>query len=154
PRDFFFPGRDIALWLPVGYAPNFFVQVRRPHMLGVVARLKPGVTLAQAQGDMDRIARILEQQYPDTNTRMGVRLEHFHDSLAFGPRPALLMLSGAVALLFFIVCANLANLQLGRAVARSRELAIRRALGAGKGRLVRQLMTESAIVSVAGGALG
>jgi putative ABC transport system permease protein len=85
---------------------------------------------------------------------MGVRLERFHDSLAYAPRPALLMLSGAVGLLFLVVCANITNLQLGRATVRVRELAIRRALGAGRPRLVRQLLTESLIVSAVGGALG
>src|SRR5207244_12346430 len=107
----------------------------------------------QAQHEMDQIANGLERQYPDTNTQMGVRLEHFHSSLAFEPRPALLMLSGAVGVLFLIVCANLASLQLGRAPVRSRELAIRRALGAGRARLVRQLLTESLILSVLGGAI-
>src|SRR6185295_14872397 len=154
PRAFFFPGRDVHLWLPVAYQPSIFTQSRRPHWLGVAARLKPGITMEQAQQDMDSVARGLEQRFPDTNTRMGVRLEGFHDSLAYAPRPALLMLSGAVGLLFLIVCANIANLQLGRATARVRELAIRRALGAGRRRLVRQLLTESLIVSAIGGALG
>ncbi len=154
PRDFFFPGRDVHLWLPTAYSPNTFKSSRRPHWLGVVARRKPAVTLAQASLDMDRVARALEQQYPDTNTQMGVRLEAFQGSLAYQARPALLMLGAAVALLFFIVCANIASLQLGRAIARARELAIRRALGAGRGRLVRQLLVESLVLSVIGGALG
>jgi putative ABC transport system permease protein len=154
PRDFFFPGRDVQVWVPTGYPPAVFVRTRRPHYLGAIGRLRAGVTLAQAQEEMNTIARGLERQYPDTNTQMGVRLEGFHDSLAYEPRPALLMLSGAVALLFLIVCANLASLQLGRAAARTRELAIRRALGAARGRLVRQLITESLVISIAGGALG
>ena len=154
PRGFFFPGRDVQLWLPVAYQPSVFVNSRRPHWLGVVARRRPGVSLPQAQDAMTSIARGLERQYPDTNTQMGVRLENFHDSLAFEPRPALLMLSGAVGVLFLIVCANIANLQLGRAVTRARELSIRRALGAGRGRLVRQLLTESIVISAAGGVLG
>jgi putative ABC transport system permease protein len=154
PRNFFFPGRDVQIWVPVGYAPTVFVRNRRPHYLGVIARRKPGISLEQASQEMDAIARRLEQQYPDTNTKMGVRLEDFHSSLAFEPRPALLMLSGAVAVLFLIVCANLASLQLGRAAVRTRELAIRRALGAGRTRLVRQLITESLVLSVVGGALG
>jgi putative ABC transport system permease protein len=154
PRDFFFPGRDVHLFVPVAYQPSVFVRSRRPHWLGVVARLKPEVSLQRAQQEMDSIARRLEQEYPDTNVQMGVRLERFHDSLAYTPRPALLMLSGAVGLLFLIVCANIANLQLGRATARVRELAIRRALGAGRRRLVRQLLTESLIVSAIGGVLG
>ena len=154
PREFFFPGRDVQLWLPVGYPPSVFVRNRRPHYLGVIARRRDGVSLEQAQQDMNSIARGLEREYPDTNTQMGVRLESFHGSLAFEPRPALLMLSGAVGLLFLIVCANVANLQLGRAAARTRELAIRTALGAGRRRLVRQLFTESLIVSIVGGVGG
>ena len=154
PRDFFFPGRDIQIWLPVAYQPSVFSQARRPHWMGVIARRKPGVSLARAQEEMTSIARALERQYPDTNTQMGVRLEDLHASLAFEPRPALLMLSGAVGLLFLVVCANIANLQLGRAAARVRELAIRRALGAARQRLVRQLVTESLMLSIAGGAGG
>ena len=154
PRDFFFPGREVNLFVPVAYQPSVFVRNRRPHYLGVIARLKAGVGLERAQQEMNAIAGSLEKEYPDTNTKMGVRLERFHDSLAYTPRPALLMLSGAVGVLFLIVCANIANLQLGRAAARVRELAIRRALGAGRRRLVRQLVTESLILSLAGGALG
>ena len=154
PRDFFFPGRDVQLWMPVAYKPAVFTTSRRPHWLGVVARRKPGVSIEQAQQEMNGIARGLERQYPDTNTQMGVRLESLHDSFAFEPRPALMMLSGAVGLLFLIVCANIANLQLGRAAMRVRELAIRRAIGAGRGRLVRQLLTESLVISAIGGALG
>src|SRR5262245_25395551 len=154
PRDFFFPGRDVQLWLPVAYQPSVFTNSRRPHWLGVVARRRDRVSLEQAQQEMNGIARALERQYPDTNTQMGVRLEGFHGSLASEPRPALLMLSGAVGLLFVIVCANVANLQLGRAAARTRELAIRTALGAGRRRLVRQLFTESLILSLVGGAAG
>ena len=154
PRAFFFPGRDVQLWTPFGYTPKRIADSRRPHWLGVVARLKPGVTFEQANQDMAGIARQLEQQYPDTNTQMGVRLEPLHDSFANEPRTALLMLSAAVALLFLIVCANLANLQLGRAASRGRELAIRRALGAGRARLLRQLFTESMLLSAIGGALG
>ena len=154
PAEFFFPGRDVQLWLPVAYQPSIFVSARRPHWLGVVARRKAGVSLEQAQQDMTAVARALERQYPDTNTQMGVRLERLHDSFAFAPRPALLMLSGAVGLLFLIVCANIANLQLGRAAARTREIAIRSALGAGRRRLIRQLFTESLVLSAIGGAAG
>lgn len=154
PREFFFPGRDVQLWLPVSYAPALFTSSRRPHWLGVVARRKPGVTLAQAQENMTAIARSLEQRYPDTNTQMGVRLEEFHASLAYQPRPALLMLSASVGLLFLIVCTNVANLQLGRAAARARELSVRRALGASRRRIARQLLTESLVMSILGGACG
>ena len=154
PRDFFFPGRDVQLWIPVGYQPAVFTSTRRAHWLGVVARRKPGVGPAQAQQNMGAIARSLEQRYPDTNTQMGVRLEDLHGSMAYAPRTAILMLTAAVGLLFLIVCVNVANLQLGRTAARARELAIRRALGASRGREVRQLFTESLVISIAGGALG
>lgn len=154
PRDFFFPGRDVQLYVPLGYPPATFVTSRRPHWLGVVARLKPGVSIEQARANMTGIAMQLEREYPDTNTQMGVRLEPLHASLASEPRSALLMLSGAVGILFLIVCANIANLQLGRAVGRARELAIRRALGAARARLLRQLLTESLVLSTVGGVLG
>ena len=154
PRAFFFPGRDVQLWTPFGYTPKRIADSRRPHWLGVVARRKPGVTFEQAREDMTGIARQLEQQYPDTNTQMGVQMEPLHDSFASESRTALVMLSAAVGLLFLIVCANIANLQLGRAVSRGRELSIRRALGAGRFRLLRQLLTESALLSLIGGALG
>ncbi len=154
PAAFAFPGRDVQLWMPLGYSPNIFASSRRPHWLNVIARLKPGVSLPQAQQDMTAIAAQLERQYPDTNTQMGVTLEPFHDSLTGDERPALLMLLGAVAVLFVIVCANIANLQFGRAVGRTREMAIRQALGAGRARIVRQLLTESLLLSAIGGAVG
>jgi putative ABC transport system permease protein len=154
PRTFFFPGRDVQLWTPFGYDPQLMTTSRRPHWLGVVARRRPDVSLEQARDDMDGIARQLAREYPDTNTQMGVLVEPLHESYASKTRTALLMLSGAVGLLFLIVCANIANLQLGRGVARARELAIRRALGAGRGRVLRQLLTESLVLSAVGGALG
>jgi putative ABC transport system permease protein len=154
PPSFMFPGRDVQLWMPVGYTPDLVARSRRPHWLGVVARLKPGVSIEQAQQNLSSVALQLERQYPDTNTQMGVRIEPLHDSFAREPRTALLMLSGAAGLLFLIVCANIANLQLGRSAARMRELAIRRALGAARGRLLRQLLTESVLLSTIGGALG
>ena len=155
PREFFFPGRDVQS-LAAGRLPAVGVRAIAPAALA--RRRRRGSSRACRSSARSRrwtqIARGLEKQYPDTNTQMGVRLERFHDSLAYAPRPALLMLSGAVGLLFLIVCANIANLQLGRATARVRELAIRRALGAGRRRLVRQLLTESLIVSAIGGVLG
>ncbi len=154
PRTFFFPGRDVQLWIPFGYTHELVTTARRPHWLGVVARRRPGISFEQARDDMTAIARDLEKQYPDTNTQMGVHLEPLHESYASGPRTALLMLSGAVGLLFLIVCANIANLQLSRGVSRTRELAIRRALGAGRSRILRQLLTESIVLSAAGGSIG
>ena len=154
PRGFFFPGRDVQLWIPFGYKPSVFVEARRPHWINIVGRLRPGVTLEQAQRDMKAIAARLEQMYPDTNTKMGVRLEGFHDSLALTSRAPLLMLLTSVGCLFLIVCVNLANLQLGRAAGRTREMTIRLALGASRGRLVRQLLTEGLVLSTLGGGAG
>ena len=154
PRAFFFPGRDVQLWTPFGYTPQLIATSRRPHWLGVIARRRPNVSFEQAGDDLAQIARQLEQQYPDTNTKMGVLLEPLHESYSSKPRTALLMLSGAVGLLFLIVCANIANLQLSRGASRTRELAIRRALGAGRARILRQLLTESLVISALGGALG
>jgi putative ABC transport system permease protein len=154
PPAFAFPGRDVQLWMPLGYAPSVFTASRRPHWLNVVARLRAGVPLDRAREEMTAIAGRLEHQYPDTNTQMGVLLEPFHESLSGGQRPALLMLFSAVGVLFLIVCANIANLQFGRAVSRTREMAIRHALGAGRRRLVRQLLTESLLLSAIGGAAG
>ena len=154
PRTFFFPGRDVQLWTPVGYSPQLIAQSRRPHWLGVIGRLRRGVTLDQARQQMTAIARQLESEYPDTNTQMGIRLDPLHESFVGEHAAPLLVLSAAVGLLFLIVCVNIASLQLGRAVSRSREFAIRRALGAARGRLLRQVATESLVLSAFGGALG
>src|SRR4030095_4059496 len=93
PRSFFFPGRDVQLWTPLGYTRERIAQQRRPHFLGTIARMKPDVGIEQARQDMTSIAKQLEAQYPDTNTQMGVRLEFLHDTFASEPRTALLMLS-------------------------------------------------------------
>jgi len=154
PRSFFFPGRDVQLWMPVGYTHERIATSRRPHWLGVVARLRPRVTIEQASQDMATIAKQLESEYPDTNTQMGVRLEPLHESFAGDHRTSLYVLSAAVALLFLIVCSNLASLQLGRGLARSREFAVRRALGADRTRLLRQLGTEALLLSAAGASAG
>ena len=151
-----FPGRDVQLWVPVGYTPSG-VRASRAGRTGSASSrgCKPGVSLEQAQQEMDGIARQLEQQYPDTNTQMGVRLERSTTASPSEPRPALLMLSGAVGLLFLIVCANIANLQLGRAVsADARAGDPPRARRRARARLLRQLLTESLVLSVVGGALG
>ncbi|OLB62724.1 MAG: hypothetical protein AUI11_04390 [Acidobacteria bacterium 13_2_20CM_2_66_4] len=154
PRDFFFPNRSAQFWASMGVKPDVFVRMRRPHWLTTVARLRPGVSLAQARDQMTAIATELERTYPDTNTTMGVRLEPLHDIMAADARPTILMLFGAVAVLFLIVCANVASLQLGRGARRMREIAVRRALGAGRTRLVRQLLTEALLLSCLGAALG
>jgi putative ABC transport system permease protein len=154
PRDFFFPNRGAQFWLPLGITNDLLVKMRRPHWMNTVARLRPGVSLTQAREQMTAIASQLEKTYPDTNTKMGVRLEPLHEIMAADARTTVLLLFAAVGLLFLIVCANIASLQLGRGVGRAREIAVRRALGAGRMRLVRQLLTEALVLSTVGGAIG
>jgi putative ABC transport system permease protein len=145
-------GKQAELWMPATFSPNS--RVRRGRYMTAIARLKPGVTLAQAQAEMDGIAGHLEEQYVDFNTGWGVNLVPLQNQLVGAIRPALLVLLGAVAFVLLIACANVANLLLARAATRQREIAIRTALGARRGRIVRQLLTEATVLAALGGALG
>lgn len=127
---------------------------RGQHSLLVLAKLMPGVSRELAEADVQAIASRLEAAYPDWNTGRSARLEFLHDAVVGDVRPALLMLLGAVAFVLLIVCGNVANLLLARASGRGREVAIRTALGAGRGRLLRQFLTESVTLAFLGGALG
>ena len=140
------------LWLPTAINPNN--PERQNHTYGIVARLKPGVTVAQARSEMTVIAKRLELAYPATNTGWSINLFPMAEMFTGRIRPVLLILMGAVGLLLLIACANLANLLLARAAAREKEIVIRGALGAGRGRIIRQLVTESLMLSLSGGALG
>ena len=148
-----FYGFPIDLWQPINPA-NPRYNGRIDHWLMPVGRLKPGVTLAQAQADMDVIARRMEQDYPATNKGLGVKVSPLHEDLYRGAGSALYPLLGAVAFVLLIACVNVANLMQFRTETRRKEYALRMSLGAERRRLVQQLLTESALLAVMGGVLG
>jgi putative ABC transport system permease protein len=156
PPGFRFPVEKVDVWVPTAWDPADRGQTyfRRAHWLGVIARLRPGTTLDQADAQLQATVRRLQQQYPATNRIMGADILPLHDSIIGDTRRPLLVLLGAVALLLLIACANVANLLLVHAAGREREAALRLALGAGHGRLVRQALTESLMLSALGGIAG
>lgn len=139
------------IWRPLTLTSD---SPRNGHFLDVIARLKPGVTLSAARAEMDLIGARLERQYANDNTGHGVNVFTLDEEVIGSVRPALFVLLAATALVLLVACANVANLYLARNSQRRREISIRTALGAGAGRLVRQLLTESLILSLLGGAAG
>ena len=156
PNDFRHPAPDARrpteLWTPLGM--DAARMHRRLDILSVIARLKPGASMEQARAEMETISARLNQQYPETNAGWGVTIIPLHERFVGDVRLAMLVLLGAVTFLLLIACANVANLLLVRSTARQKEIAVRKALGATRGRLIRQFLTESLLLAVAGGIVG
>src|SRR6185295_3431828 len=151
PRGFRYP-EESQLWVPLAVTPQIYT--RQDHGLEAIGRLKDGVSVAQAQAEMDRIAARIEELNPLSNTGLNVRVTSLHESLSGNYRDALLILLSVVGCVLLVACVNVANLMLARATARQKEFALRTALGASRWRIVRQLLFESLLLALFGGALG
>ncbi|HEX5759545.1 MAG TPA: ABC transporter permease [Thermoanaerobaculia bacterium] len=156
PRGFAYPRPGLDVWVPSGFPRSAAGEVwfRRAHFLHGVARLRPGVSVAAANAELAAVAARLERRYPATNRLMGAGATPLKEVLVGDVRRPLLVLLAAVVTLLLVTCANTAGLLLARSGARAHELGLRGALGASRGRLARQLVTESLVLAVLGGAVG
>jgi len=155
PARFQFPPGSLTrtLWMPLEFAPHHLKE-RGSHWMAVIGRLKSGITLPGADAEMKQIAARLAQQFPDEQKGRSIWMRSIQDVLVGDLRPALLVLMGSVGFVLLIACANVANLLLARAASRTREVAVRAALGASRVRLIRQFLTESILLALAGGVVG
>ncbi len=153
PKDFYFPTREARLWTPMQWGPDAFDDRTNTYIFPV-GRLKPGISVQQAQAEMATIASRLARAYPRELAQVGIAALRLRDDVSDRARAMLMVLLGAALCVLLIACTNLANLLLARAMVRRRELAVRAALGAGRERLLRQMLTESMILALPGGLLG
>jgi putative ABC transport system permease protein len=153
PRGFYFPSREIQIWRALAFREADYANRTNTYIHGI-GRLKPDVTFEQARAELEALAARLARDYPETNAETGISFFRMRDNMSPRFRLMLIALSGATLCLLLLTCATIANLLLARAAARERELAVRAALGAGQERLVRQLITESVILTSLGGVLG
>jgi predicted permease len=153
PKGFFFRERDVDYWTPTSFTPEQWAR-RQSHFLNVIARMKPGVTRQRAQQDMEGIAKRLQQQYPESNAKLGAIVVPLQEDFAGDAQNGLVVLQVASVFVLLIACSNLANLLLARSTGRRREIAVRIALGASRAQIAGQLLTESLLLSLGGGVLG
>ena len=153
PGDFFFRERNVDYWAPFSFTPEQWSN-RHSHYLTVVARLKPSITTELARKDMDRVAENLQRQYPESNAKIGAKVVPLREDFAGKAQSGLWVLQVASIFVLLIACSNLANLLLARSTGRRREIAVRTALGATRAQIAAQLLTESLLLSLMGGALG